>query len=184
MKRLVSLLLVMFMVLSFAACSSKNKAANYVKNNGVEFGSEVCVAFQDYFLDNYNTYFIVYNSESDSFTFEYYSSDKYFETPPTSNSEVKNSTTIDLLTGKAKYYSEIRDGAYTGTATIDIETFSNSNKSLSDITINGKYEQVYNTVEQTFENTVYNTVAYMDILLKKNNANVTVKDFGFTAFGD
>lgn len=172
------------MFVSFAGCSSNNKAVNYVKDNGVESGSEVCVAFQDYFLDNYNTYFIVYNPDSDSFTFECYTSDKYFETPPTSNIDVENSTTIDLSTGKAKYYSEIQNGAYTGTATINIETYSNSNKSLSDVTINGKYEQVYKTVEQTFENTVYNTVAYMDILLKKNGANVTVQDFGFTAFGD
>ena len=184
MKKVLSLLLAALFIVSLVGCSPKNKAINYVKGNGVESGNKVCVAFQDYFLEKYYTYFIVYNSKSDSFTFEYYSADKYFEKPPTSNYDVENSVTIDLSTGKTKYYSAIQDGAYTGTATIDIESYSQSNDSLSNVVINGKHEQVYNTIEKAFEQSVYNTVAYIDQFLSKNKAKVTVKDFGFTAFRD
>ncbi len=185
MKRVVPLLLVIFIVSFLVGCSTpKEKVADYVKSNGMEFGSKVCLSYNDYFLDNYNTYFIVYDSNTDSFSFEYYSSNKYFETPPTSNYEVNNSVTIDLSNGKVKYYSYINGNAYTGTATINIASYNKLNNSLSDVIIDGKYEQVYTTIEQAFEQSVFNTVTYIETFLSKENSNISVEEFGFTTFGD
>lgn len=182
MKKITHFLLMVLIVLSLTSCSTpREKAINYVKANGTSSENEVYVAFQDYFLEKYNTYFIVYNNESDTFTFEYYSSNKYFDTPPTSNYDIYNSVTIDLSTGNAKYYS---DNEYTGTAKIDIESYSKTNNKLSDVVICGEYEQVFGTVEVTFEQTAFNTVDYIDLLLSKSNAKVTVVDFGFTAFAE
>lgn len=114
----------------------------------------------------------------------YYSSSKYFETPPTSNYEVNNSVTIDLSNGKVKHYSYINGNAYTGTATINIASYNKLNNSLSDVIIDGKYEQVYTTIEQAFEQSVFNTVTYIETFLSKENSNISVEEFGFTTFGD
>lgn len=182
MKKLTSLLLSILLVISLSGCSPTNKPADYVKENGVNVGNMAYVAFHEFNFDEYHTYFIVYDSVSDTFSFEYYTADKYFETPPTTNGEIHHYTKIDLSTGKAKYYSKIQNGAYTGNASIDKETYSGTNKSLSNVTISGKHQMVYNTIEQTFVNTVYITIIKIHLFLDESKANVTLKDFGFASF--
>ena len=199
MKKLISVLLTVLTVISLSGCAqinsavdyvkrngvnmlNKNKAADYVKENGVNIENKTCVAFHEYFLDEYHTYFIVYNNDSDTFSFEYYTADKYFETPPTTNSDIHHYTKIDLSSGRAKYYSKIQDAVYTGTATIDKGTYNGTNNSLSNVTISGKYQMVYSTIEQTFANTVYITIIKVQLFLDENKANITLKDFGFVSF--
>lgn len=162
--------------------TSKEKAIDYIKNNGTEYESGFCVSFQDYFLDDYNTYFIVYNTENGSFRLEYYSSDRYFDVPP-KFSETSKAVTINLSNGEAKYYSKSDKNTYTGTASIDIATYSSSNNTLQNVVINGsEHKQITDIVAETFEKSVQNTVTYINLLLSQANADISVVDLGFSGF--
>ena len=162
--------------------TSKEKAINYIINNGREYESGFFVSFQDYFLDDYNTYFIVYNIESDSFRIEYYSSDRYFDIPPKFD-ETNQAVTINLSNGEAKYYWNRETNIYTGTASIDILTYSKNNTALQHVVINGsEYKPIINNITETFGKMVQNTITYVNLLLVKANADISVIDLGFVAF--
>lgn len=183
MKKVIAVLLVLTLIFSMVSCSLlEDKAVRYVKRNGVEHGSKIYVTFEDYFLETYTTYFIIYDSKADAFSFESYAADRYFEIPPTSNQGVDHYVKINLATGRSDYYSKTDSSTYTGTATIDIGAYGESNKALSNVVINGKYDQVKGIIEQTFENYVYNTVAWINLSLTKSKANVTVRHFGFESY--
>ena len=149
---------------------------------GTEYDSGFCVAFQDYFLDDYDTYFIVYNTTTDSFSLEYYSSDRYFEIPP-KFSETNKAVKINLLNGEAKYYSDGEKNTYTGTATIDVATYNAKNNKLQNVVIDGsEYKQVTDIVAQTFKTSVQNTITRINLCLSQNQANISVVDLGFSDF--
>lgn len=162
--------------------TSKEKAIDYVKSNGTEYESGFCVSFQDYFLDNYNTYFIVYNTTTDSFSLEYYSSNRYFDIPP-KFSETDNAVKINLLNGEAKYYSGGERNTYTGTALIDIATYNSQNNMLQNVVINGsEYKIVTDIVAETFEQSVQNTITFINIYLSEKQADISIVDLGFVNF--
>lgn len=161
---------------------SNEKVIEYIKTNGTEYESGFCVSFQDYFLDDYNTYFIVYNTATDSFSLEYYSSDRYFDVPPKFG-ETNNAVKINLFNGEAKYYSDGEGTIYTGTALIDMATYNANNNKLQNVVIDGsEYKQITDIVAETFEKSVQNTITYINLFLSEKQANISVADLGFSDF--
>lgn len=191
MKKIILYILILAtLVMCFAGCNNtskkdmtpKGKSVDYIKSNGTEYESGFCVSFQDYFLDNYNTYFIVYNTTTDSFSLEYYSSNRYFDVPP-KFSETNNAVKINLLNGEAKYYSDGERNTYTGTASIDVATYNSKNNKLQNIVIYGsEYKQVTDIVAETFKISVQNTITHINLFLSEKQADISVVDLGFLSF--
>ena len=193
MKKVSISLIVIIIVISVVGCKQSDvnnaittlnktpheKAVDYIRANGVKSGTSIYLSYQDYFIEQYHTYFIVYNSETDSFSFEQYSSDEYYDIPPTSYEFVDVCVMVDLDNGEAKYYT---NGECKGIATIDITSYTKEDYSFSDVEVFGKYESVNATTKKTFEVYVCTLVRRIGLYLSQNNANITVQDLGFISF--
>ena len=82
------------------------------------------------------------------------------------------------------YYTNVRGSVYTGTAFLEVATYGSNAEELTDIVIIGEHEELFETISDTFEISVQNTITYINLFLQEDPKNISVTDLGLLGYSN